>query len=276
MLPRRFGGGGGSTLLHLFLSNICRFRKKILTTGYTMSQEILDVSHSWRHYTCAGCGYEIDAPVCCGDRFCHVCNHRSRHRTYLRLEQICATAHSLSSKRIRFITFTQQTVPCVFDGVEKIVASFRRLRQTRWWKRHATGGAYVVEVTFSEGKWHCHIHALIQGEFMPQHALAAMWKKVKGGTVVDIRAIKAKSGLQGYLMKYITKTAVPDEHRATAASALKHLRLFSVFGSWHDIHVALPKVTTPCPHCHSTTWYPDSFMQASNRWDSWQPPTTPG
>jgi hypothetical protein len=57
-----------------------------------------------------------------------------------------------------------------------------------------------------------------------------------------------------------------DQH--VAATALRNCRLFSVFGTWHDIKIAVTRRVCVCKKCGSNDWVHDRQMQYTRTWES--------
>ncbi len=73
-----------------------------------------------------------------------------------------------------------------------------------------------------------HIHLFQRGDFIEQAELSAMWgiytaKSFLGrsSTIVDIRRIREKQNVKGYLLKYLKKTWAQDNHDDKSWSALQ-------------------------------------------------------
>ena len=144
-------------------------------------------------------------------------------------------------------------------GVKRIVSAFKRLRQETFWKVASNSGAWVVEVTGSPGRWHIHIHALIVGDFMKQAIISNAWKKLTDAPVVHIKAISVEKGV-GYVTKYISKGNFHPDYVEQVAYALKSVRLFNVFGQWHNSKAPKVKLVCTCKRCQGTRWYPTESL----------------
>lgn len=210
--------------------------------------------HRYITLCCGHCQATIVVPVCCKDRFCPVCSHSRRARVQARLWQLVHFAHRASPLPLRFLTLTVQSCNDPATMASHLVAAFRRLRSSHWWLRHAIGGAYVLEVTRSAAGWHVHIHALVQGSFIPQHQLAAQWKRVSGSPVVWITKPDPRAVVL-YLTKYLAKPSDSADNCADASMFLRSFRLFQPFGSWHNVGQSVATHCAPCHRCGSVAWY---------------------
>jgi hypothetical protein len=138
-------------------------------------------------------------------------------------------------------------------GVKSLLAAFRKLRQSTFWKRQVSGGAAVIEIKGSEGHWHCHIHAVIFSPFIPVRQISKHWKRHSGGFIVWIKLIPL-GAVVGYLTKYLAKSSVDEIYMMQVSDALKGVRMFIPFGSWYAGLKVLPKPHCICKRCKGTVW----------------------
>src|SRR4030067_3765569 len=150
--------------------------------GTAQTSVILSAVHQFRRLVCSGCGNEIVVPIYCGNRFCPTCSLPRRLRVQARLEHILRNLEILPKHGISHLTLTIPNSDTVQAGCKKLVKAFRRLRATRRWKSLVHGGAFVIETTGEPGKWHVHLHVVIQNIFFPQPELSAAWLKYSGGS----------------------------------------------------------------------------------------------
>lgn len=204
----------------------------------------------------AACGGNIWVASVAGEPalFCNSCH--SRHcqtcARYKRQALVAAVAHRLQTarERCRFVTLTLrcQDVPLV-DQLDRLYASFRRLRQRQWWKSRVEGGAVFIELKLGEnsGKWHVHAHCLVEGKFLQQTELAAEWHKVTGDSyIVDVRAVVEDAKVASYVAKYATKPLHSNVVRSPAhldecICAVRGRRLVQTFGTWDGLDANDPE-----------------------------------
>jgi len=149
------------------------------------------------------------------------------------------------------LTLTIPNETSLSEMVKSIRASFRKLRQTKFWKKRVIGGVFVIEITGEEGNWHAHIHAIIEARYMLYDKLVELWKRCSGGIGVWIARIK-KKGITSYITKYLTKAGTPEAQLYHMSSALKGARLISPFGSWYAISALYVKPVGRCKDCKAT------------------------
>jgi hypothetical protein len=187
----------------------------------------------------------------CHDRFCLPCGaERSRVIAANVLER-------LGKAPARFLTLTlaARDEPLA-DTVTRLYKCFARLRTRKLWKQSVTGGVAFLEVKRSRDArhWHVHLHALVQGRYLHNHALSATWRKITGDSyVVDIRLVTSHDNATRYVAKYASKPLDPTTTRDPAALseaivALTGRRLCLTFGTWRGVSLTDP----PDPE----TWTP--------------------
>jgi len=213
----------------------------------------MDNNHQYIRIACSCCGMTRDVPKYCGNRFCDVCSGSRRLRLRERLEALTRAVPKRERYRWRFLTLTipRQSDPAI--GLDTVYASFRRLRQRKWWKERVSGGIVVAELTKNESGWNVHLHVLVYSQYLPQFHIVKLWRQVSPGKIVDIRLVDSKKAI-GYITKYVSKLSVPEEAQEVAARALNSRRLYSAFGVCHNIRVDARPVPFCCPNCSSSSW----------------------
>jgi len=174
----------------------------------------------------------------CHDRFCSPC--ATEHaRTVAR-----GLAAHCKNRKLRFVTLTLKT-----DGeplrstLDRLLASFRRLRSRLFWSRHVSGGAAFLEVKWNPDlrRWHPHLHVLVEGSYMAQKNLREEWRSSTGDSyIVDIRDVPNKEIALGYVAKYASKgydaSILKDPLvLAEAMLALHGRRLMMAFKGWRRL-----------------------------------------
>lgn len=213
-------------------------------------------SHGWRRLYCMRCGHSIDVLVDCGKRFCPDCSRRRARRIQNRLQALFNKIQIQPRAGLKMITLSTPNCTRLQPGIRHLVSSFRRLRQRSLWKHYVIGGAFVIEVKGRPGNWHPHIHAIIYSYYLPWRRLWHAWTLVSGGTAVWISNI-APSQAKRYVTKYVTKCDMPPALQDEVSDALRHFRLFTRFGAWHNIVLPKLKFDCPCQECGHSDWMVD-------------------
>ncbi len=180
------------------------------------------------------------AANCCKNRFCDVCQRR---RALVISDALAAV---LEDRVVRFITLTLRASHTPLrEQLDLLYRHFSTLRRRRWWREHVTGGAAFLEVKIgaNSGAWHCHLHILVEGEFMLQKELSNEWYCTTGSSyIVDVRACPDTAARARYVTKYVTKPAdasvyAQPERLVEFIAAYKGRRACFTFGTWRGIEL---------------------------------------
>jgi hypothetical protein len=107
-----------------------------------------------------------------------------------------------------------------------------------------SGGLWTLEVKLSKaGKWHPHLHLLVEGAYIPQDVLSKLWIEITGDSyIVDVRDACPDDAQEvtRYLTKYITKPAGVDvvnspDRFDQYMVAIAGSRAFEFLGSWRGL-----------------------------------------
>lgn len=179
----------------------------------------------------------------CHDRFCLPCG-RERSRVIAGNVKL-----KLEGKKARFLTLTlRSTTEPLAELLAKLTRDFTSLRRTKLWRKRVTGGVAFLEVKWKENtqRWHVHLHALLQGRYVPREEISKTWLKITGTSeVIDIRIVENEAHCTHYICKYaskpLDKTVVVEPLRLDEAIvALKGKRLCMTFGSWRGYKLTEP------------------------------------
>jgi hypothetical protein len=179
----------------------------------------------------------------CHDRFCLPCG-RERSRIIAQNVKL-----RVAGKKARFLTLTLRSHTEPLDELlAKLTQDFAALRRAALWRKRVTGGVAFLEVKWIQRthRWHVHLHALLQGRFIPREELSELWLKITGTSeVIDIRIVDDERQCTHYICKYASKpldrTVVVQPLRLDeAVLALKGKRLCLTFGSWRGCKLTEP------------------------------------
>lgn len=154
----------------------------------------------------------------------------------------------------RFLTLTAPaTDEALADQLSSLRDAFGRLRRSPIWKRHVEGGAYAIEITFNPhtGRWHPHLHAIIDGDYFAQKSIKAAWRAALNAStwpvqllegdplIVHIKACPDRRQVARYIARYICKPESidkwPDAAIVEYAEALHGVRMLANFGTLHGV-----------------------------------------
>lgn len=179
----------------------------------------------------------------CHDRFCCPCT-RERGQT------IAANVNAkLDGKRCRFVTLTLRTEALdLAAAMLKLQHAFRRLLRTTLWQSRVTGGVAFIEVKWNAdaARWHPHVHAIVQGRFIPYDLLKRAWLAITGDShVVRIQSVSHGEKVVNYVTTYAAKTLrtadfPTDDVLRAAIDTLHRTRLLRTFGSWRGLNLTAP------------------------------------
>lgn len=191
---------------------------------------------AWLYRSAAGDDLSIKCNKC-HDRWCLACARERAGKISNNLLSV------MSARTCRFLTLTlrHNTLP-LKDQLDRLYRCFNDLRRRKFWKDHVSGGAAFLEVKVSKaGRWHPHLHLVVEGDYIPQRSLSTEWLAVTGdSSIVDVRSITDDGQAAGYVTKYLTKPASSDvyadaEKLDEMVITLRGRRLCMTFGSWRGI-----------------------------------------
>ena len=193
--------------------------------------------------------YRLSANYC-HSRHCEPCMRSKANRMAANLKK---RLREKPDGRYRFLTLTlRHSKTPLKDQLNRLYESFKKLRNTKFWKESQNGGVAIVEIKrqANSGKWHPHLHIISEGAFIRQAELSAQWQKITGDSkIVDIRALKSGDDAAHYVSKYITKGTSNDVWKDTNAAqewviSTKGLRTCTTFGKWRGFKLlAIDKST---------------------------------
>lgn len=170
----------------------------------------------------------------CGVRICPWCTH---HRTAHATAQILAIMSRMKEPRTIVLTARSTELP-LMTQLAKLRADFKRLRRTKEWKDHNTGGVYTLEVTYNPraSTWHPHVHLITEGKYFPQALLSKLWKQATGDSDITWiqkadNAHKAAIELAGYIGKPAKIKDLPIDKLMEYIHATRGLRMLQTFGA---------------------------------------------
>lgn len=144
-------------------------------------------------------------------------------------------------KTVRFLTLTlKHSNQPLTEQMDRLALAFKDLRRREKYRKLMPGGVFFFEVKLTKDgtRWHPHLHALVEGQFIDQRMLSTDWLEATGDSyIVDIRKVPGNGAVAGYVAKYAGKALeartldFPDKF-AEAVIAFRSRRLFTTFGTW--------------------------------------------
>jgi hypothetical protein len=130
------------------------------------------------------------------------------------------------------LTLKVESYGNVQEEVDRIIASFRKLRKRTVWNGEK-GIASIEIVKKSEESWYVHLHILVDSKWMDQKELSDAWKEITGNSfIVYIKRVGGdqRSALREVL-KYQTKIwELNEEDKEFVEKTFKHRRFVYTFG----------------------------------------------
>lgn len=174
----------------------------------------------------------------CHSRHCEPCMKAKSNLLAANLRERLKDA---ATHQYRFLTLTlRHSQAPLCDQIKHLYTSFKKLRNSKLWKRSQRGGAAMLEVKWNPKtrKWHPHLHVVAEGNYIGKADLSEAWNKATGGSfIVDIRRLDKTKDVAFYVAKYVTKgtnSEVWEDSEAAAewVTATKGVRTCATYGSW--------------------------------------------
>jgi len=182
-----------------------------------------------------------------------VCSTHKRKRAKARIDGILSVARPKPPYRIKFLTLTIPNTDTIRGGIDVLRTSFKKLRNTKRWKRLVRGGLYVIEVKRGKQGWHPHLHILMESRYYKWEQLLKQWMRCSPGRGVWIEDVPTKQAVS-YITKYVNKAPASITDTREYSYDLRGTRMFQTFGTWHTIEADLPRPRYKCPDCGQSCW----------------------
>ncbi|GAI67524.1 unnamed protein product [marine sediment metagenome] len=114
---------------------------------------------------------------------------------------------------------------------------FRKLRRRQVFSRAWRGGVYTIETTYKADRgWHVHIHALIDGEYVPQSVIKAHWHDITGNAyIVSIQVARRAREVLKYVLKPSQELLARPWALREFLVAMHGSHLVSGWGRWYGV-----------------------------------------
>ena len=99
----------------------------------------------------------------CKNRYCPICQWRKSRRTFATMIQIQQEIEKTGKYQYLFLTLTLKNTENLENGINHILQSFKRLQDTKQYRRITKGFVRTLEITYNkqEKEWHPHLHIII-------------------------------------------------------------------------------------------------------------------
>lgn len=181
----------------------------------------------------------------CRERWCPMC--AKQKAKYARRSTQDWTE---SLEEPRFLTLTlKHCRDNLKTQIDFLQDAFRRLRYRSYWKKRVDGGIWFMQIhrSISDGCWHPHFHILLDGKYLEQGILSALWDLVTfGSPIIDIRRVHNAEESASYVARYSARPAkladMSINDRCEMILALKGKRLSGTFGTAKCVTLTPPKI----------------------------------
>lgn len=172
---------------------------------------------------------------------CRMCPTCARARSIDAAARVTQLVREMNAPRMLTLTLKSTDTPLA-DQIDRLLDSARTLRRSKSWGNHVLGGVSTIEVTrdAETGRWHPHLHLLVDGTYYPQPQLKADWLKVTGDSyVVDVRKVHDATQAGRYVAAYMCKhgqvSSWPNAAIREFADAMHGRRMVQTFGQSHGV-----------------------------------------
>ncbi len=174
----------------------------------------------------------------CHVRFCPLC---SDARQAFLTSQVSAWLEPTLHPKLLTVTLKHSNAPLAWQ-IKNLYQFFRKFRRRAYLKKRISGGVWFFQVkkSKSDNKWHPHLHALIDGDYLDKFKLSKLWSEISGGSfVVDIKTVKDKDNAIRHVARYAARpSALADldiDDACEMVSAMRGVRLVGTWGTARKI-----------------------------------------
>jgi hypothetical protein len=213
-------------------------------------------------WICTNCGNHQYHVNHCQQRLCAICAPK---QTAKRSRRVFAITQTMTNPK--WLTLTMSRAPDLAQGLKDIRAAFGRGRRLKNIKCLVNGGLYKLEAVPKPDGWHVHIHAIIDGAFLPVQLIWSTWKKSLRAPHGGAHIKKINGKLQA---RDFSKYAAKPEDVATWTPAQLHefvhawrnVRMWQTYGKNFNFKLDAELNDPPvnpnvCEKCGSTeNWIP--------------------
>lgn len=202
----------------------------------------------------------------CGDPFCIPC---ARQRQIVISDNLQRHA---PPGPYRLLTLTVTSSHHLPSTLTRLDDAWKRLKQSKQWSKHVTGGIAILEITHStQHGWHPHLHCILTGSFWPLQELSLLWTRCTRQVVanLDISLINELRSVLAYVTAYCTKMisrsiTVDPQLLPQAIHALHGRRFITTLGKWRGLRLLQPPVSTTDWEYLGPLWWLQAVAKEGN------------
>lgn len=180
----------------------------------------------------------------CHLRWCPLC---IKTKVYIITQSVSGWLKERKDCKFLTVTLKHNDLP-LSEQVDRLYDCFRKLRRRRWFLDIVKGGIWFFQIKKSktDGKYHPHIHFLIEGGFVPRKKLSAEWLEITGDSmIVDVRPVKDEQKAAEYVARYAAAPCrladLSLESSVELVQALHSRRICGTWGTGSEIKLAAQK-----------------------------------
>lgn len=170
----------------------------------------------------------------CKNRWCPMC--ASTRRWFLSQQ---VSEWLTSAKDPKFLTLTlKHTRYPLDDQIQKLYDSFKKYRKLKDFKKHVKGGVWFFQIhkAKSDNLWHCHLHCVLDAEWMDKYKLSAAWEVItQDSKIVNIKEVKDPEKMSEYVARYAARPSMlaglEEPDRLELMTCLHGRRLVGTWGT---------------------------------------------
>ncbi len=213
----------------------------------------------WICTNCASHQYHVNH---CQQRLCAICSPKQAAKRSYRVWGI-----TRAMTNPKWLTLTMERCPDLARGLADIRAAFGKWRRLKSISCRLTGGLYKIEAKPKSDGWHVHLHAIVDGSYLPVALIWSTWARCvkQHHASARIKRIDGKVQARDF-SKYAAKA--DDIAGWTTAQLLefvhawKNVRMWQTFGKYFNFKLTQEmNDPTPepniCSNCGSSeNWIP--------------------
>jgi hypothetical protein len=176
----------------------------------------------------------------CRDRWCPLCASARATRISTNLHD---WLRPLPHRKDIMLSLVSTDTP-LSERIDHIIASFKRLRQTKDWKHHVKGGLWFLQITYNArtGQFHPHLHTICDSPWFAHRALKKLWEAATGdSSIVWIQSIQDPERAAYHAARYVSRPAdlsdLPPDQQDQVIFDTAGRHLVGCYGSAAAAHV---------------------------------------
>ena len=193
----------------------------------------------------------------CRLRWCPVC---AQARFGAIRHSVTEWLKGVRNPKLFTVTMRHDSTP-LQEQVDRLYKCFRDLRQHKGLKSRIRGGVWFFQLKRgkSDGRWHPHLHILLDADYIPKRDLSLEWFLTTGNSfIIDIRKVEDPEKVSEYVSRYCARPANLSEFKPDDQdeiySVFKGRRLCGNFGTGHNCRLRPEKPADAADWLKLVSW----------------------